>query len=66
VDSDNNVYLVDFGIAKQIGIPREHAISVTGMIIGTPAYMSPEQARGIFVVLMKQPMYIPSGLRYII
>ncbi|HUB38840.1 MAG TPA: serine/threonine-protein kinase [Streptosporangiaceae bacterium] len=40
---DNQVVLADFGLAVTDGSP--HATS-TGLIIGSPAYMSPERARG--------------------
>lgn len=38
--------LLDFGIARIPAARPVRALSVEGMVIGTPAYMSPEQARG--------------------
>jgi serine/threonine-protein kinase len=36
--------LVDFGIAKSRTRPAQSAASAEGLVVGTPAYMSPEQA----------------------
>lgn len=43
VDQQGKVYVMDFGIARSI---EPGGMTQTGMLVGTPEYMSPEQVRG--------------------
>ncbi len=45
IDGDGAPHVLDFGLAKAAGLEDMQA-SVTAQIVGTPAYMSPEQAVG--------------------
>src|SRR5262245_18260914 len=44
LDGKNRPFVMDFGLAKREA--GEITMTVDGQILGTPAYMSPEQARG--------------------
>jgi hypothetical protein len=46
VNAEGTPKVLDFGLAKMVGGPEQTLVSVTGQVIGTLPYMSPEQARG--------------------
>jgi len=44
--AEGHAYVSDFGVARAIGEMSPEAITAPGIAVGTPAYMSPEQAGG--------------------
>ena len=46
IDEDEIVKILDFGIVKAMGVTSSVHQTKSGMLIGSPNYMSPEQARG--------------------
>jgi eukaryotic-like serine/threonine-protein kinase len=42
-NSEGRIWVMDFGLARNL---EDQGMTQSGMILGTPAYMSPEQAKG--------------------
>jgi serine/threonine protein kinase/formylglycine-generating enzyme required for sulfatase activity len=46
VDRQGEPVIMDFGLAQYTQSGEEHRLTQTGMLLGSPAYMSPEQVEG--------------------
>ncbi|MEO7730043.1 MAG: serine/threonine-protein kinase, partial [Kofleriaceae bacterium] len=59
------VKLLDFGIAKQTEVAEgDRKLTKTGMLFGTPEYMSPEQARGESMIDARVDVYAMGCILY--
>ncbi|MBI3267929.1 MAG: serine/threonine protein kinase [Planctomycetes bacterium] len=46
LDREGHPYVTDFGLVKEVRANDGAALTLTGAVMGTPRYMSPEQASG--------------------
>ena len=62
--SSGRVYVADFGIARAIDAAGEDRLTSAGIVLGTPAYMSPEQAGGRVAVDGRADVYAMGCVLY--
>ena len=63
-DGTDLLKVLDFGVAKLQAIDELNATTRTGAVVGTIAYMSPEQARGDKVVDQRSDVYALGAILY--
>ncbi len=55
IDSDGVPKLMDLGISKSMG--EDKGLTMTGVVIGTPYYISPEQGKGVKEIDFRSDIY---------
>jgi len=64
IDRDGTPKLLDLGLVKRTDRGRASRLTQDGMAIGTPHYISPEQARGEWAVDARSDIYALGGTLY--
>jgi serine/threonine protein kinase len=66
VDAQGRPFVTDFGMAKQVRTDGSGASSTSaaGTVVGTPSYMSPEQAQGLRKVDVRTDVYALGAILY--
>jgi serine/threonine protein kinase len=62
IDEGDEPYITDFGLAKDVSSHKK--LSLEGMAIGTPEYMSPEQAQGKKKIDARSDVYSVGAVLY--
>jgi serine/threonine-protein kinase len=62
--SGGHAVVSDFGIARALDVAGGERLTATGIAIGTPAYMSPEQAAGVRAVDARSDLYSLACVAY--
>ena len=55
--ADDSAMVLDFGLARAVKVATNERLTMAGEVIGTPAYMSPEQAMGKWMIDAKTDIY---------
>ena len=58
------VKVLDFGLAKQITDPKAVSVTKTGVVFGTPRYISPEAVQGAEVIDGRADIYCLGAVAY--
>lgn len=66
VFDDSHALICDFGIARALASAGGERLSSSGLIVGTPEYMSPEQAAGKWDIGQAADIYALGCLVYVI
>jgi serine/threonine-protein kinase len=64
IDAAGSPHVTDFGLAKTIGAEATIALTMAGMAVGSPTYMSAEQARGLKTVDHRTDIYAVGVMLY--
>lgn len=57
IDREGNAFVSDFGIARVVTTSGEHSSTASGVIVGTPDYMAPEQVMGSTSIDQRADVY---------
>jgi predicted Ser/Thr protein kinase len=64
LDGQDQPHVTDFGLAKTVGQNVGLSLTASGMVMGTPAYMSPEQAQGSRTIDHRTDVYALGVMLY--